>query len=134
MFIILQQNVGRIKVEDETGMVSEEDPRCIDNDDTDIIPSAFSVQETVPEVSLIFYLFTSIYKYYHHHHHHQCNSSSSSHGHVCVFFFPTALTTHTHNYVNVTSSLKNAHDNFDGMVRIFELLKHLQRYVINAAL
>jgi hypothetical protein len=39
-------------------MVSEEDPRCVDSNDTDI-PTALSVQETVPEVSLIFYFFTS---------------------------------------------------------------------------
>jgi len=52
-FIILQQNVDRIKVENETGMLSEEDPRCIDSNDTEI-PSALSVQENVPEVSLIF--------------------------------------------------------------------------------
>ena len=52
-YIILQQNVDRIKVENETGMLSEEDPRCIDSNDTEI-PSALSVQENVPEVSLIF--------------------------------------------------------------------------------
>jgi len=60
VFIILQQNVDRIKVENETAMVSEEDPRCVDSNDADI-PSALSVQETVPEVSLIFYFFTSTY-------------------------------------------------------------------------
>jgi hypothetical protein len=53
LFIILQQNVDRIKVENGTGMVSEEDPRCVVGDNTDI-PSAFSVQEGVLEVSLIF--------------------------------------------------------------------------------
>jgi hypothetical protein len=60
VFIILQQNVDRIKVENETAMVSEEDPRCVDSNDTDI-PSALSVHETVPEVSLIFYFITSTY-------------------------------------------------------------------------
>jgi len=54
----LQQNVDRIKVENETGMVTEEDPRCVDSNDTDI-PSTLSVQGTVPEVSLVFYFFTT---------------------------------------------------------------------------
>jgi hypothetical protein len=58
LFIILQQNVDGIKVENETGMVSEEDPRCVDSNDT-VIPSALSVQATVPEVSLVFYFFTT---------------------------------------------------------------------------
>jgi len=72
----LQQNVDRIKVENDTGMVSEEDPRCVDNDDTDI-PSALSVQGTVPEVSLVFLFF-----YYHHHscrrHHHNHHTTTST--------------------------------------------------------
>ena len=102
----MQQNADRIKVENETGMVSEEDPRCVDSNDTDI-PSALSVQETVPEVSL-FLFFVSTYHHCRCHHH---NSSSSSPGFVCVF-------THTSVY-NVTFSLKNAHDNFDDIFRIF---------------
>jgi cytoskeletal protein RodZ len=56
LFIILQHNVDRIKVENETDTVSEEDPRCVDSNDTDT-PSALSVQETVPEVSWIFFIF-----------------------------------------------------------------------------
>jgi hypothetical protein len=54
---MLQHNIGRIKIENDMDMVTEEDPGCIKADVH--IPSAFSEKETEPEVSLVLDLFAS---------------------------------------------------------------------------
>jgi len=51
-YIILQHNIDRIKVENDMGMVMEEDPVCMRSNDV-YIPSAYCERESEPEVSLV---------------------------------------------------------------------------------
>jgi hypothetical protein len=52
-FIILQQNVDRIKVENDVDVVSGEDSIGVETEEF-YVPSAFSVKKSEPEVSLVF--------------------------------------------------------------------------------
>jgi hypothetical protein len=95
-FTILQQNIDEIKVENNVDILSEEDSIDIKSEEV-YTPSAFSVNETKPEVSLGFR-----YVY----------GSGSC---MCLCFFSV------HLILNVTYSLENAHSSLICMNRLLFL-------------
>jgi hypothetical protein len=52
LFIILQQNISAVKVENDIDVRSAEDPPDMKSDEA-YIPSTFSIQKVEPEVSHI---------------------------------------------------------------------------------
>jgi hypothetical protein len=53
LFVMSQQNMDTIKVENDVDVTSEED--CVGMKTEEVyIPSSFSVKKTVPEVSIVF--------------------------------------------------------------------------------